>query len=248
MTGTLWFVAALLPFLFAQRWLHRQIQMLLYILTRSPQWVMGIFSLLFLPGVFVHEASHYLAARLLGVRARGFSLVPRMLPDGNMQLGAVTAEKADFFRDALIGAAPLIVGGGLVALIAVYPLRMLPLVDAASARNWDSLMVLLGATPRVPDFWLWLYLAFTISSTMTPSASDRRAWVPVFVLISALIGSVVLLGAGGWMSIYLAPYFEQGMASAALVLVFSLGIHLVLGLPLMLLVRIAVRLSGLRIA
>ncbi|NPV57810.1 MAG: hypothetical protein HPY76_14235, partial [Anaerolineae bacterium] len=117
-----------------------------------------------------------------------------------------------------------------------------------ASQEWESLLGLLVALPGLPDFWLWFYLAFAISSTMTPSESDRRAWLPLMMVVLVLVGVTLLMGAGGWLSMHLAPLFDRAMAAAALVFAFSLGIHLVLGLPLMVLVRIIARFSGLRVA
>ena len=79
----------------------------------------ALFAVLFFPGVLLHETSHYVMARLLGVRAVSFSLIPRPQPDGKLQLGYVETDRTDLLRDALIGAAPLISGGSLIAYVAV---------------------------------------------------------------------------------------------------------------------------------
>ena len=50
---------------------------------------MGIFSILFLPGVFLHEFSHFVMAKILRVRTGKFSIFPQSLPDGRLQLGYV---------------------------------------------------------------------------------------------------------------------------------------------------------------
>ena len=235
MSGTLWFLAALLPFLWVQRWLHRQIQILLLLITHNPQWVVIIFSLVFLPGVFIHEGSHFLAARVLGVRVGGFSLVPRLLPKGQLQLGAVSTEKVDFFRDAVIGAAPLLAGGAIVALIAMLPLKMTPVAAGIYAGDWQSVAAELRELPAIPDFWLWIYLAFTISSTMMPSASDRRAWLPLIFLVAVLVCAAVLAGAGEWLMMHVAPVLDRALYSAGLVFFLGIAIHLALGVPLSLL-------------
>src|SRR5512145_1583640 len=98
------------PLLFAQRWLHRETQLVFLLLTRSARLALGLFSLLFFPGVLLHELSHYLMARLLGVRTGRFSLLPELMPDGKLRLGFVETAETDIVRDALIGAAPLISG------------------------------------------------------------------------------------------------------------------------------------------
>ncbi len=53
--GFLWLVISLGPFLFVQRWLHRELQALLLLITRRQDLSLGLFSLFFFPGVLLHE-------------------------------------------------------------------------------------------------------------------------------------------------------------------------------------------------
>jgi hypothetical protein len=57
--GFVWFILMLVPLIVLQRLLHREIQAVFLILTRDTRLTMGIFSMLFLPGVFLHEISHF---------------------------------------------------------------------------------------------------------------------------------------------------------------------------------------------
>src|ERR1700690_2441498 len=99
--GLLWFVLTLLPLVFLQRLLHREIQAVFLILSRSERFTVTLFSLIFLPGVLLHELSHYGMAVLLGVKAARFSMIPQVLEDGRLQLGYVETVKTDFARDSL---------------------------------------------------------------------------------------------------------------------------------------------------
>jgi len=128
-TGFFWFVVMLVPLIFLQRLLHREIQAVFLILTRNPRLTMGIFQMIFLPGVFLHEAGHYLMAKILCVPTGRFSILPQPLPDGRLQMGYVETARADIVRDSLIGAAPLIVGTIFVAYVSVYQLEMRVLWD-----------------------------------------------------------------------------------------------------------------------
>ena len=125
--GLIWFVLTLLPLVFLQRLLHREIQAVFLILSRSERFTVTIFSLIFLPGVLLHELSHYGMAVLLGIETARFSLIPQVLDDGRLQLGFVETAKSDIVRDSLVGAAPLIVGGGFVAFMALVPLHLQPM-------------------------------------------------------------------------------------------------------------------------
>ena len=59
LAGLLWFIFMLVPLIVLQRLLHREIQAVFLILTRDVRLTMGIFSMLFLPGVFLHELSFF---------------------------------------------------------------------------------------------------------------------------------------------------------------------------------------------
>jgi hypothetical protein len=242
--GLLWCVITLLPLAFLQRLLHREIQAVFLILSRSPEFTITLFSIIFLPGVMLHEFSHYFVAVLLGVEAARFSLVPRMLPDGRLQLGYVETVRTDIVRDSLIGVAPLIAGGLLVAYLAVTRLDLLPLWDVL--RNGQLNLVWLGITllPQIRDFPLWFYLIFTVSSTMLPSQSDRHAWLPLGMAFAILIALAVLAGAGAWMLNHLAPPLNTFLRTTAVIFGLSALLHAALILPLGLIHFLLARITG----
>jgi hypothetical protein len=124
-------------------------------------------------------------------------------------------------------------------------MNLLPLWDLVRLAEWGGFWVALREVPLVPDFWLWLYLAFTISSTMMPSASDRQAWLPVGVLILLLVPTAVLAGAGPWMLANLAPPVNRFMQSLALIFGLSSAIHVLFLFPFFLLHKAAAKLSRL---
>lgn len=235
------------PLLFAQRWLHQEIQYIFLLLTRRQTVSLGLFSLLFFPGVLLHEVSHYVMAFLLGVHTGRFSLLPDLMPDGKLRLGYVETASTDIFRDALIGAAPLITGGVAVGYLGINRLGLGPVVAALEQTDWAGLSQALVALPGREDFWLWFYLTFTISSTMLPSASDRRAWLPIGLVVVGLVLLALVAGAGPWMLANVAPWLAWGLHSLATVFGISLALHLVLLIPLRLLRELLSAVTGMKI-
>ena len=242
--GLIWFVLTLLPLVFLQRLLHREIQAVFLILSRSERFTVTIFSLIFLPGVLLHELSHYGMAVLLGIETARFSLIPQVLDDGRLQLGFVETAKSDIVRDSLVGAAPLIVGGGFVAFMALVPLHLQPMW--AVLRNGQLGLFWFGITGlfTIHDFPFWFYITFAVSSTMLPSQSDRHAWLPLGVTIAVLIALAILAGSGPWMLMYLAPPLNAFLSAAAIIFGLSAAVHIVMILPMMLIHFLLSRLTG----
>lgn len=245
--GALLLAGSLLIFLLVQRWLHLELQSVLLIITRRPVVALGIFSVLFFPGVFLHESSHFLMARLLGVRTGRFSVVPKLLSNGTLRLGYVETAPTDPLRDTLIGAAPLITGMTAVATIGLKVLGISPIVSLMFQRNWTSLALEAVKIPAQPDFWLWFYLLFVISSTMLPSASDRRAWWSIGVVVIIFGLAAFIPGLSTWMVENLAPVINRGLRSLAVIFAISGAVHLVLAPPTWLLKITLARLSGVRV-
>ena len=104
-----------------------------------------------------------------------------------------------------------------------------------------------GKLMAQPDFWLWFYLALVVSSTMLPSESDRRAWLPVGLILLCLFGISLVAGAGPWLYQNLAAPLNQVLRSIALVFGISAALHLLL-LPFIWLLRsLLARLLGLEV-
>lgn len=246
--GLLWLLLALGPLLILQRTLHRQVQTIFLLLTGRQDIAIILFSILFFPGVLLHEGSHYVTARLLGVRTGRFSILPRPLANGRLQLGFVETAAADPLRETLIGAAPLLAGGLFVAFAGVNRLNLLSLWAQARAGGLPETLHTAALLLARPDFWLWFYLLFTVSSTMLPSAADRRAWPPMALVGGLLLGLSLLAGAGGWLLENLAAPLERLFRSAAIVFFISDFAHLLLIPPAWLLMGLLTSLRSVKTA
>ena len=247
-SGLVWFLFMLVPLIVLQRLLHREIQAVFLILTRDSRLTMGIFSMIFLPGVFLHELSHFVVAKILQVRTGKFSIFPQPLPDGRLQLGYVETARSDVVRDSLIGAAPLIVGTLFVAYVAVYHLQMRVLWDVFRNGQFGLFWLGVRALPQVQDFYLWFYLAFAVSSTMMPSESDRHAWLELVISIGVLFAIALLVGAGPWMLETIAPRLSDFLNSVAVIFGLSALVHTLLIFPTALIHKLLARATGVDIA
>ncbi len=245
--GLLWLLLMLGPLLILQRGLHREIQGVFLLVTRRPEIAVALFSLLFFPGVLLHETSHYLMAKILGVPTGKVSLIPQSLEGNRLRLGFVETAETDILRDALIGMAPLLTGGLFVAYAGLVHLDLLSAWEAIASGNTAAALDALAAAVAVPDFWLWFYLTVTVSSTMFPSPSDRRAWLPVALIVVLIVGLALLFGAGPWMSENLLPLLNDALGGVAVVFGISVAVHLIVLLPTWALRKILSRLTGLRV-
>lgn len=224
-------VGVTLPLLiFVQQWLHRHLRGLGLLLTGSQELANWLYALILLPGVFLHELSHWLTARLLGVKTGGFSIRPRQMQDGALQLGYVEYYRNSSLgplRESLIGAAPLIFGTAAVVLIGRHvfalPDTALLLRTSDPLWAWQTLRAALAAN----DAFVWLYLLFAISNAMLPSPSDRRAWPLLLLSVLAFSVLIVLAGAGSAMLEAVAVPLTRVLAYLGLACTITLLLDLV---------------------
>jgi ABC-type amino acid transport system permease subunit len=152
-----------------------------------------------LPGFFLHEAAHWLAAVLLRVPVRRARLIPRPAADGGSFVAFVELERRDPLRMALVALAPFLLGLLALALVtALFP------YDVVAAYPWARLggdTVSWGGEPG--KFWLLGYSLWAISSHMAPSGGDlKHAWKGVLIVAPVLI--VV-----GWLFARVSPDLPQ---------------------------------------
>ncbi len=181
--------------LLVERWIHRHLQGTMLLLTGDREIAVVLYALPLMPGILLHELSHSLVARLLGVRVGRVSVRPR-LADERIQLGFVPVEDSDVVRASLIGLAPLLVGSAVILAIGYLSFGIGELQQALGDGSWTSLARHFVEMVKTPDVWLWTYLIFAISNTMLPSQSDRESWLPLalFMLLAMALAWFTGLG------------------------------------------------------
>ncbi len=191
----LWVAVALIVLQFLQRWIHRHLHGVALLITGNKNWAIILYAIVLFPGVLLHEVSHWLAAKIMGVRTGSFSVLPKAGKDGSIQLGYVEYYKTPSvgsIRESLIGAAPLVTGTAAVLLIALNVFDLPLLATTVVSGDVDQLVEVLTSLLGTGDFLIWLYLIFAISNAMMPSASDRKAW-PVFIVIMILFAFLLFI-------------------------------------------------------
>lgn len=163
---------------------------LFYSITRNPTISALLISLLYFPGILLHELSHFATGVLVFLDVRSISLIPRAIVDKEgvigLQLGHVTYVKADPVRGFIVGIAPFFYG--LLAFYGLFAWKPFP-----SELFWYNALV--------------IYLVFVISSTMFLSKEDLKD------LLYMLTFTIVLVGASLVFHIDILRFFSQFVSS-----------------------------------
>ena len=151
------------------RYLTESISGFFYHITHRHVFSIQLLAVLFLPGVIIHELSHWLVASLLFVPTGEIEFFPQVY--GNtVKLGSVQVAKTDPARRFFIGVAPLIMGMALLLGVFWY------LSPSLTQLSWKT--------------GVFLYCLFEIGNTMFSSKKDLEDAL-VFVILFILF--VILL-------------------------------------------------------
>jgi hypothetical protein len=226
-------VATTLALLWLKRRITRNLQELSMRLVDDPDVALILYFVVVLPGVVIHELSHWLMAKLLGVRVSLPSLGPvRKGRSRRVSLGSVRVSKVDPVRASLIGVAPLLGGSAVILVIGNLVLGVGELADAVAGQGVAGVLGALGEMAQVGDFWLWLYLIFAVSNAMLPSESDMAAVRPVLIFLG--IVTAVVLVVSGLRGI--SPAVVDGVNAIAGYLAVAFGLTLGVDLVFMLVI------------
>jgi hypothetical protein len=243
----LW-VAIALPILFLlQKWIHRHLHGLAFLITGNKNWAVILYAIILFPGVVIHELSHWIVANLLGVRTGSLSVLPKIKDNGKIQLGYVEYYKSSQvgpIRESLIGSAPLVTGTTVVLLMAYQVFDITNLSSAVQAGDVEQLAESLSTLFATADFLLWLYLIFAVSNAMMPSKSDRRAW-PAFTLIMIVVAVVLYaIGVGDALLNNLSDLSSTVFGYLGLAFSMAIGVDLISMIVIHLFERFISRIKG----
>jgi hypothetical protein len=218
-------------------WLKRRItnslQELSVRLVDDPDVALIIYFVVVLPGVIIHELSHWLTAKLLGVRVSFPAFGPvRKGRSNRVSLGSVRVSKVDPVRASLIGVAPLLGGSAVILIIGNLVLGVGDFADAVTGQGVAGVLGALAQMAEVGDFWLWLYLIFAVSNAMLPSESDMTAVRPVLIFLGIVTAVVlVVTGVRG-----ISPAVVDGVSAIAGYLATAFGLTLAVDVVFMLVI------------
>jgi len=226
-------VVTLLTLLWLKRRITRSLQELSMRLVDDPDVALIIYFVIVLPGVVIHELSHWLMAKVLGVRVSLPAIGPvRRGRSKRVSLGSVRVGKVDPVRASLIGMAPLLGGSAVILLIGNLVLGVGAFADVVAGQGVGGVLDALGQMAQVGDFWLWLYLIFAVSNAMLPSESDMAAVRPVLIFLG-IMAAVVLVFSGvrG-----ISPGLVEGVNAIAGYLATAFGLTLAVDVVFMLVI------------
>ena len=182
--------------------MHQHIFKVGWLLTRNFQTTTILYYTFFLPGILLHEVIYWLVAGILDVHADRAIKFPEAQEIGELKLNFVTiSRRTSNLKKAVISGTPLIIGLVIMWWIANRIFDISTIFDVASTGSLKDVAEAVRLLLSAPDFWIWFYLAFTISNTMfSPTVSELKGWwirvgslvVVAFVLLLVFIGNQFL--------------------------------------------------------
>jgi len=186
---------ALLPLLYVQRWIHKHLFGIGYLTSREKHAATLFYYLFLLPGVFLHEFSHYMVAGIFGVHSTRFTFFPEAQEDGSLEMGFIELEEVkNPIYAAFIGIAPLLSGMAAVVWISNTRLNLPTFFASVQNASLDQVATAVQHLVGQPDFLLWTYLLFAIANAMMPSGEDRRGWWVVLVAAGLFLLFLTIAG------------------------------------------------------
>ena len=165
---TIAFIIEIVILFFLSRSVYQKFFRLFQSISKSKKVSLYLTSILFLPGTFIHELAHTLAAILLFVPVSKFNLKPEY-DEKSVKLGSVSIVKTDPVRSFIVSSAPLFFG-----LIIILSISYLLLVNRSINNYWEYLLA--G------------YLIFQVGNSMFLSRNDLKGmWIFAVLVILIIV-------------------------------------------------------------
>ena len=206
-------------------WISAYVQALGWLIAGHADGAVVALWVILFPGILVHELSHWLVAKLLGLKVKLPNLYPKR-HGKHIRLGSVTVSSGGHLLDSIVGVAPFLFGSLSVLLLGASVFDVTGLVRGVTQAGLTGALQGLLAVLKVSDAWLWLYLTFAISNAMFPSPSDTEPVRPV-LMFSGLLICLALIA--GWTP-QLGPDLVAGINGILLVLAEAFTFVLVVDL------------------
>jgi hypothetical protein len=180
-----------------ERWLHQHIFKVGWLVTKQYQTTTIVYYAFFLPGIILHELVYWFVAGFLNIRADRAIAWPEKQEIGELKLNFIKlAKNVGQIPLAVISTAPLLVGLAAVAFIANNRMDFQGFIATLGSGFLDDLTAAFTRLTSAPDFWIWIYLVFTISNTMWPDVSKLRGWRTILGIVAAVAVILFIIGAG----------------------------------------------------
>lgn len=152
-------------------------------ITKNRTATIYLISLIFLPGIIIHELAHYFCASFLFVHVGRINFLPKISEGETVTMGSVEVGNTDPIRRAIIGFAPVISGVALICAIAYlfYSRFSQTLFPPSSFLDLGILIAL-------------VYIVFVIGNTMFSSRKDVEGTVELLAVIMLFFFTLVLAG------------------------------------------------------
>lgn len=242
----IWTLAALVALWLVSRWISKHIQALGWLIAGDADGAVVALWIVLLPGIMLHEWSHWLVAKVLGMAVKPPDLYPRRRGK-HIRLGSVTVTSGGHLLDSLVGLAPFLFGGLAILILGSTVFDLASIVAGVDAQGWQGAWDGVLATLRVQDAWIWLYLIFAISNSMFPSPSDSEPVRPVLLFGGLLAGLALIAGWNPSLSTDTVNRANQVLLVLAQAFTFTLVVDLFCGVIILVLEHIVGAIKGQRV-
>lgn len=178
-------------------WLHRHIFKVGWLITKNYRTTTILYYTFFLPGIVLNQFARWFVAGVLDVQAKHAIALPEKQEIGELKLDFIKiSPKASPLRLAIIKMMPFLAGLLVVLLVSEHIFDISSIEQSIREGTNNSLDIFINRIITTSDFWLWAYLLFTVSNTMSPDFSLIKNYQRNLMIVFAAICLLVTWGVG----------------------------------------------------